>query len=116
MLTHLSGSLLVWKQEEKGRRAKSGEMWTWATEPLEGQRHAQGPGVQAGDSEVLVLLVPGQMQVTSDTSFITGNISEGCMGPRLGAGPGCDPLFPGKKYSLQIMKGTHGGLESWLNG
>lgn len=61
-----------------------------------------------GDSEVLVLLVPGQMQVTSDTSFITGNISEGCMGPRLGAGPGCDPLFPGKKYSLQIMKGTHG--------
>lgn len=74
----------------------------------------------AGDSEVLVLLVPGRMQVTSDTSFITvsfaGNISEGCMGPRLGAGPGCDPLFPGKKYSLQIMKGTHGGLERRLSG
>lgn len=43
----------------------------------------QGSG--AGDSEVLVLLVPCQMQVTSDTSFITvsfaGSISEGCVGP-----------------------------------
>lgn len=42
----------------------------------------------AGDSEVLVLLVPCQMQVPSDTSVITvsfaGSISEGCMGPRLG--------------------------------
>lgn len=41
-----------------------------------------------GDSEVLVLLVPRQMQVPSDTSVITvsfaGSISEGCMGPRLG--------------------------------
>lgn len=44
---------------------------------------AQGSG--AGDSEALVLLVPCQMHVTSDTSFITvsfvGSISEGCVGP-----------------------------------
>lgn len=31
-------------------------MWTWAAEPLDGQRHAQMTG--PGDSEVLVLLVP----------------------------------------------------------
>lgn len=71
-----------------------------------------------GDSEVLVLLVPCQMQVTCDTSFITvsfpGSISEGRMGPRLGDGPGCDPPFPGKKCSLQIMKGTHDVLQGCL--
>lgn len=72
----------------------------------------------AGDSEVLVLLVPRQMQVPSDTSVITvsfaGSISAGCMGPRLGDGPGCDPPFSGKKCNLQIMKGTHGVLQGCL--
>lgn len=69
----------------------------------------------AGDSKVLVLLVPCQMQVTSDTSFSTGSIiSEGRMGPRLGASPGCDLPFPGKMYSLQIMKGTHDVLQGCL--
>lgn len=75
--------------------------------PLRVRDMLRDQGSNAGDSEVLVFLVLGRMQVTSDTSFITvsfaGSISEGCMGPRLGAGRGCDPLFPGKKYSLQIM-------------
>jgi hypothetical protein len=69
----------------------------------------------AGDSEVLVLPVPCQIQVTSDISFSTGSIiSEGCMEPRLGASPRCDLLFPGKTYSLQIMKGTHDVLQGCL--